>query len=258
VSQHVSGELLHCGDRRRLFGPSDHETERHYPTMSEEELIASRRKIAAMTSVDAIHFMWAAPHLFLIATRLLHAWGFPYRTHIVWRKPRAGLGQYLRSQHECLLIGRGGAMPTPFESDRVSSVIDAPLGPHSVKPDIFAELIEAWYPLPLAALSFSAAASLVLAGPPGATRSKRRPREPETFDDSERTLPMIAKESDMDHPAQSEIEARGAFGELVEALEKGARGNVGGNGTGDGNGGNGETAATATATTWAARSAAGS
>ena len=41
-------------------------------------------------------------------------------------------------------------MPTPFESDRVGSVIDAPQGVHSAKPDIFAELIEAWYPPALA------------------------------------------------------------------------------------------------------------
>jgi N6-adenosine-specific RNA methylase IME4 len=135
---------------RDEFGPSDHETERHYPTMTEAELVALAPQIAEMTSADAIHFMWAAPHLFLVAARILDAWGFPYRTHIVWRKPRAGLGQYLRSQHECLLIGRRGAMPTPFESDRVGSVIDAPLGAHSAKPAIFAELIEAWYPLPLA------------------------------------------------------------------------------------------------------------
>lgn len=42
----------------------------------------------------------------------------------------------------------------------------------------------------------------------------------------------------MDHPAQSAIEARGAFGELIAALEEGARGAGRGNGNdGRGNGG---------------------
>ena len=47
-------------------------------------------------------------------------------------------------------LRRWPAMPTPFESDRVGSVIDAILGAHSAKPDIFAELIEAWCPPELA------------------------------------------------------------------------------------------------------------
>jgi N6-adenosine-specific RNA methylase IME4 len=34
----------------------------------------------------------------------------------------------------------------PFESERVGSVIDAPLGRHSEKPAIFYEMIERWYP----------------------------------------------------------------------------------------------------------------
>jgi hypothetical protein len=43
----------------------------------------------------------------------------------------------------------------------------------------------------------------------------------------------------MDHPAQSAIEARGAFGELIAALEEGARGAGRGNGNGGGNDGRG-------------------
>jgi hypothetical protein len=43
----------------------------------------------------------------------------------------------------------------------------------------------------------------------------------------------------MDHPAQSAIEARGAFGELIAALEEGARGAGRGNGNGGGKDGRG-------------------
>lgn len=48
--------------------------------------------------------------------------------------------------HEHLLIGRRGSFPTPPESLRTPSVVDAPLGAHSAKPDVFAEMIERWYP----------------------------------------------------------------------------------------------------------------
>ena len=77
---------------------------------------------------------------------MIEAWGFVYRTNIVWVKDKIGMGYYARNQHETLLVARRGELPPPRESDRLSSVVHADRGEHSEKPAIFHELIERWYP----------------------------------------------------------------------------------------------------------------
>lgn len=126
------------------FGPSAGQVELHYPVMSDAEIEALA--VSSIAADDAILFLWAIPHMEPTALRIMAAWGFSYRTNIVWAKDRAGLGQYARNQHEQLLIGRKGAFPPPPERLRVGSVIQAPVGEHSAKPEVFAELIERWYP----------------------------------------------------------------------------------------------------------------
>ena len=70
-----------------------------------------------------------------------------YRTHGVWVKGGPpGQGHYFRQQHEVLLLAVRGAMPTPSTAARVSSVIQAPRGRHSEKPESVYEIIEAMYP----------------------------------------------------------------------------------------------------------------
>jgi N6-adenosine-specific RNA methylase IME4 len=45
-----------------------------------------------------------------------------------------------------LLIGRPGKFPPPREEVRSPSLIEAPVGEHSAKPEVFAEMIELWFP----------------------------------------------------------------------------------------------------------------
>ncbi len=66
---------------------------------------------------------------------------------MVWVKDRIGMGYYARQQHEFLLIGRRGSLPVPDPEDRPASVVTAPRGEHSAKPDLFYQLIERMYPL---------------------------------------------------------------------------------------------------------------
>jgi N6-adenosine-specific RNA methylase IME4 len=80
------------------------------------------------------------------ALEVLTAWGFEYRTHWCWAKDRAGTGYWLRNQHELLLIGVRGMVPAPAQGDQFPSLITAPRGRHSEKPDKFAEMIEAMFP----------------------------------------------------------------------------------------------------------------
>src|SRR6516165_1381538 len=85
----------------------------HYPTMELEEICAL--PVADLATDDAALFCWTtAPHLWK-ARDVLTAWGFEYRTNIVWRKERPGLGYWVRNQHELLLIGVRGKMRSPAE-----------------------------------------------------------------------------------------------------------------------------------------------
>jgi N6-adenosine-specific RNA methylase IME4 len=116
----------------------------HYPTMTVEEI--SALPVSALAADDAVLFLWStAPHL-KDALRVIEAWGFEYKTHMVWVKDRSGLGFYVRNQHEPLLIATRGKIPCPSPSRRSSSVIHAPRREHSRKPDEVYDIIERAYP----------------------------------------------------------------------------------------------------------------
>lgn len=74
------------------------------------------------------------------------AWGFTYRSAALWVKDRTGTGDWFRGQHELLLVGTRGNVPAPAPGEQLESVIEAPRGVHSEKPDIFAAMIDALYP----------------------------------------------------------------------------------------------------------------
>jgi ParB/RepB/Spo0J family partition protein len=114
----------------------------HYKTMSTEEIC--RLKIPA--AEDAVLFLWATNPKLEDALTVMKAWGFQYKTNMVWVKDRIGTGYYFRGQHELLLVGTKGDMPTPLEEDRPPSVLYAPAGEHSEKPEAVYELIEKMYP----------------------------------------------------------------------------------------------------------------
>jgi N6-adenosine-specific RNA methylase IME4 len=61
-------------------------------------------------------------------------------------KPSIGPGVWLRNRHELLLFARKGSFAPPDPEDRVDSVLEAPRGRHSQKPEVVYELIERMYP----------------------------------------------------------------------------------------------------------------
>lgn len=117
--------------------------ENHYPTMPLDEIKALKVPAAD----DAVLFLWVTSPKLPEGLEVLAAWGFQYVTCMVWVKDRIGMGYYARQQHELLLIGKRGNLPVPDPEDRPSSVITAPRGQHSAKPDEVYELIERMYPL---------------------------------------------------------------------------------------------------------------
>jgi N6-adenosine-specific RNA methylase IME4 len=116
----------------------------HYPTMSLDEICGL--PIPNLATPDAALFMWTtAPHL-RESFDVLVAWGFEYKTNIVWVKDKIGLGYFVRNQHELLLVATRGEIPCPLPANRPSSVIEAPRREHSRKPDEAYALIEQMYP----------------------------------------------------------------------------------------------------------------
>src|SRR6516162_4741203 len=86
----------------------------HYPTMTLDEICAL--PIPSLASPDAALFLWTTvPHL-RESFDVLVAWGFEYKTNIVWVKDKIGLGYFVRNEHELLLVATRGDIPTPSAS----------------------------------------------------------------------------------------------------------------------------------------------
>jgi len=120
----------------------DRAADNHYPT----EQLSVLKSIQIPAADDAVMFMWATAPMLFQAGELMTAWGFTYRSHCVWVKPHAGTGYWFRNRHELLLVGTKGKIPAPAPGTQYDSVIEAPLGAHSKKPNAFAEMIEDMFP----------------------------------------------------------------------------------------------------------------
>lgn len=118
--------------------------ENQYPTMSLDDI--KEMDIEAVCTETCILFMWATSPKLTEAMEVIDAWGFNYRTCMVWVKDKIGMGYYARQRHELLLIATKGDMPTPEPADRPDSVIEAPRDEHSAKPERVYDLIEQMYP----------------------------------------------------------------------------------------------------------------
>lgn len=116
--------------------------ENQYTTMTAGALA----NMAVPVAEHAVLFLWATNPKLPEALQVMAAWGFGYRTNMVWVKDRIGMGYYVRGQHELLLIGKRGELPVPAPSDRPASVIQAPRTEHSAKPEVVYDLIEQMYP----------------------------------------------------------------------------------------------------------------
>jgi len=130
---------------RYEYAQSDsRKVENQYPTMETAAICAL--PIADLCAPDCVFFLWATSPKLLEALAVIEAWGFSYRTCAVWVKDKIGMGYYVRQQHELLLIAKRGNPPMPAPGNRPSSVVNAPRGQHSSKPDKVAALIETMYP----------------------------------------------------------------------------------------------------------------
>ena len=116
--------------------------ENHYQTMDIEEI----KKMNVPYSDDCILYLWATAPLIVEALEVIKAWGFEYKTQMIWDKKRYGMGYWFRGQHEILMVATKGDVSPPPQSMRVRSVYREERGKHSKKPDAIRRLIDEWYP----------------------------------------------------------------------------------------------------------------
>jgi N6-adenosine-specific RNA methylase IME4 len=116
--------------------------ENQYPTLAVEAICGLRVPAAD----DAALFLWSTSVHLPDALRVMAAWGFAYRSSLVWDKVRMGCGYWARIQHELLLVGTKGCFSPPPAALRVRSVISIPRSIHSRKPPEVRDMIARWYP----------------------------------------------------------------------------------------------------------------
>ena len=117
--------------------------ENHYSTMSIQEL-CSLSVVPDNAAEDAHLYLWStSPHL-PEAFKVMAAWGFEYRTQIVWTKTQMGMGNYFRVSTEIVLFGTKGdaAVPAALGDAELEGVgFTAPRRKHSQKPPEFPEMV---------------------------------------------------------------------------------------------------------------------
>lgn len=126
------------------IGASNRSIENHYPTMDLAEICALPVQNVAMD--NAVLFLWATAPKLAECMEVISAWGFEYRTCMVWVKDRIGMGYHARNKHEILLIAKRGQLSPPKPENRPDSVVVAARLEHSAKPLEFYNLIESMYP----------------------------------------------------------------------------------------------------------------
>jgi N6-adenosine-specific RNA methylase IME4 len=114
-----------------------------YPTLTPGQV--AEIPVPTIVTPPATLWLWATVPLLPEILPVVTAWGFTYKTAIVWRKTgRRGMGYWLRGEVELLVFGTRGAVRA-FRSSQ-PNILEAPVEAHSRKPAIFRQLIETYTP----------------------------------------------------------------------------------------------------------------
>lgn len=110
--------------------------DKHYPLIETVDIPAVMMRAPLWQPARNAHlWLWVTSNFIPDGLFVMKALGFRYVSSMVWSKPSIGLGQYLRLRHELVLFGVRGRRHT---RDRgVDSVVEAPRGRHSAKPEEF-------------------------------------------------------------------------------------------------------------------------
>jgi N6-adenosine-specific RNA methylase IME4 len=118
--------------------------EKHYRTLTLDSICKEPVKLLAAEKAH-LH-LWTTNGFLREAFDVIRAWGFEYKSCLIWIKPQLGMGNYWRVSHELLVLGvRGGLQ---FSDRTCRSWLAAPRTVHSRKPFAFRALVERVSPGP--------------------------------------------------------------------------------------------------------------
>lgn len=126
----------------------EHRRLSRYPTMDLNEIMAL--PVSNIVSEPAHLYLWVPNALVPQGLQVMEAWGFDYKSNIVWHKVRKdggsdgrGVGFYFRNVTELVLFGvRGKHARTLSAGRRQVNMISSRKREHSRKPDELYDVIE--------------------------------------------------------------------------------------------------------------------
>lgn len=132
----------------------EHRRLSRYPTLNLEDVKAL--PVAEAAASTAHLYLWVPNALLPEGLEVMRAWGFTYKTNLIWHKVRQdggpdgrGVGFYFRNTTEIILFGvRGRDARTLAPGRRQVNILKTRKREHSRKPDEQYALIEACSPGP--------------------------------------------------------------------------------------------------------------
>jgi N6-adenosine-specific RNA methylase IME4 len=124
-----------------------------YPTMELEEI--KSLPVSRLSAAQSHLYLWVPNALLMEGLQVMKAWGFTYKSNIVWYKIRKdggpdgrGVGFYFRNVTEIILFGVRGSMRTLHPGRTQVNLLATRKREHSRKPDEIYDVIEACSPGP--------------------------------------------------------------------------------------------------------------
>lgn len=124
-----------------------------YPTMELQEIM--ELPVPRLAAAKSHLYLWVPNALLMEGLQVMRAWGFTYKTNMVWHKIRKdggsdgrGVGFYFRNVTELVLFGVRGSMRTLKPGRTQVNLFSTRKREHSRKPDEIYEIIEACSPGP--------------------------------------------------------------------------------------------------------------
>lgn len=124
-----------------------------YPTMELKEIM--ELPVSKLAAAKSHLYLWVPNALLQDGLKVMEAWGFTYKSNLVWYKVRKdggpdgrGVGFYFRNVTELILFGVRGSMRTLQPGRTQVNILSSRKREHSRKPDEIYDLIESCSPGP--------------------------------------------------------------------------------------------------------------
>lgn len=131
----------------------EHKRLARYRTMKLGEIMDL--PVTEVAATQSHLYLWVPNALLIEGLAVMRAWGFDYKTNLVWHKVRKdggpggrGVGFYFRNTTELVLFGTKGRLRTLAPGRRQVNIIRTSKREHSRKPDELYDIVEQCSPGP--------------------------------------------------------------------------------------------------------------